>query len=220
MTISIAHRGASGYAPENTLLAFKKAIEMKASMIEIDVHKCLTGEIIVFHDEKINGKRIASMSLSEIKKIFLPQKQKIPTLQEAIEVISKKAILNVELKGKGIAVQVAKIIGEYIIKGWEYEHFIVSSFYYRELRQVKKEGQKIVTGLVFRGIPFGHVWLAKKIGASVIVSHRYYTTEWLVKRAKSIGLKTFVWTVNDEEEIKFFKEIKVDGIITDYPDKV
>ncbi len=220
MPLRIAHRGASAYAPENTLLAIKKAIDLKAGMIEIDVHKCLTGEIIVFHDEKIQNKKIMSTPLAEIKKICLPQNQKIPLLQEVIDLINRKAILNIELKGKDTAQGTASIIKKYVDKGWNYKDFLVTSYYYKELRQIKKTSQKIRTGLVFRGIPFGHVWLAKKIGCSTIISHKYHTTEWLVKRAKKAGLKIYVWTVNDEKEIKFFKEIKVDGIITDYPDKV
>ncbi len=220
MTITIAHRGASAQAPENTLLAIKKALEMKAGMIEIDVHKCLTGEIIIFHDEKINGKKISLMPFSEIKKITLEQKQKIPLLEEAIELINKKAILNIEIKGNNTAEKTVSIIQKYISKGWSYKDFIITSFTHKDLRKIKSSDQKINTGLIFRGIPFGHVWFAKKFRCSAIISHRYYTTEWLVKRAHNNGMKIFVWTVNEEKEIKFFKDIKVDGIITDYPDKI
>ena len=105
----IGHRGAKGHVAENTLVSIKKAMELGADGIEIDVFLCKSGEIVVFHDKKLdyltNGKGlIESKTLSELKKLrVLGTNEQIPTLNEVFDVIDKNTFLNIELKGSNTA---------------------------------------------------------------------------------------------------------------------
>ena len=106
--LKISHRGACGYEPENTLASFKKAIEINADMIELDVHVCKTGEVVVIHDEKVNrttnGKGYVSQkNLESLKKLDAGKGKKIPTLIEVLDLVNKRVKVNIELKGKKTA---------------------------------------------------------------------------------------------------------------------
>ena len=113
----IAHRGAFNEALENSMEGFKRAIELKADYIEFDVHQSSDGEIIIMHDTntiRMTGKEgaIKSMSITELKQLKLHNGEKIPTLQELIKVSKGKVKLLCELKSKGIALNVVKILRE------------------------------------------------------------------------------------------------------------
>ena len=104
----IGHRGAKGHVAENTLPSIAKAIELGVDGIEVDVFLCKSGELVVFHDKKLdrltNAKGyIESLEYDSIKKISVLGKYKIPTLDEVLELIGGKAFLNIELKGSGTA---------------------------------------------------------------------------------------------------------------------
>src|SRR5699024_1534805 len=111
---------------ENTLPSIKKAVEMRCDMIEIDVYKIKSGEVMVFHDttlERItNGKgAIEDYTFEELRKIKVAGEYQIPTLQEVIETIDRNAVLNIELKGKNTALASYKIVQDYLSKGWKSE---------------------------------------------------------------------------------------------------
>src|SRR6056297_2287931 len=106
MVLKIGHRGAMGYEPENTLRSFKKAIELNVDMVELDVYVCSSGELVVIHDDKVdkttNGKGyVSEKSFDELRKLDAGMGEKIPTLQEVLDLIDKRAKVNIELKGKG-----------------------------------------------------------------------------------------------------------------------
>ena len=132
--LKIAHRGARGYEPENTLKSFQKALDLHADGIELDVHLSSDGHLIVIHDETIdrttNGKGfVNTFSLAELKTFLIDDQYEIPTLKEVFDLVNKKCLINIELKGLGTADKVAALIEEYIAdQNWNYEHFIVSSF--------------------------------------------------------------------------------------------
>lgn len=112
------HRGAMGHATENTLASIKKGIELKADMLEIDVYKIKTGELVVFHDDDLdritNAKGIIEdYTFDDLRKVLVSGKHQIPTLQEVIETIDKRVVLNIELKGTNTATDTYRIIEEY-----------------------------------------------------------------------------------------------------------
>jgi len=105
MFLKIGHRGAMGYEPENTLRSFKKALDLKVDMIELDVYVCKSDELIVIHDDKVdrttNGQGyVVNKTFEELRTLDAGKNEKIPTLSEVLNLVNRKAKLNIELKGK------------------------------------------------------------------------------------------------------------------------
>ena len=144
MHLKIGHRGAPGYEPENTLRSFEKAISMGVDMVELDVHKCKSGELVVIHDKKVNrttNKKgfVKNKNLQQLKTLDAGKKEKIPTLKEVLDFINKRVKINIELKGPKTTEAVLKLIEEYINKKkWKYSQFIISSFDSRKIKKLSK----------------------------------------------------------------------------------
>ncbi|MWB94312.1 glycerophosphodiester phosphodiesterase [Flavobacterium sp. GA093] len=224
--LKIAHRGAKGYEPENTLAAFQKALDLNADGIELDVHLSSDGQIMVIHDETIdkmtNGKGfVNTLSLSELKSFLVADKYEIPTLKEVFDLVDKKCLINIELKSKETPQSVAALIKEYILdKNWSYEHFIVSSFDWSALQEVHNLNSKIPIGVLTEtdlelALAFAETIKAKAIHPDFHLLNQENTT-----RIQAHGLLVFPWTINELEDIQKIKKYKVNGIITDFPDKI
>lgn len=221
----IGHRGACGYAPENTLASFAKALEFNVEAVELDVHLAKSGELVVIHDEKIdrvsNGKGyVAEKTLEELKQYTLDEGEKIPTLEEVCDLIDRKCVINIELKGVATAGPVAKLITRYIVeKGWKFGDFFVSSFNHHELFAFHRILPQVQTGALLEGIPLHYAAFATDVGASHIVLYYQTIDELFIKDAHNRGLKVFVYPVDEPEEMERLIKIGVDGIITNYPDR-
>lgn len=218
--LKIGHRGAKGYVAENTLASFQKAIDLGADGIELDVHLSLDGKVIVIHDETVDrttsGKGfVKDYSATELKTFG------IPTLISVFELVNQKCFINVELKTYETADKVAELIQHYVAeKGWRYDDFIVSSFDWNALQQVHFLNDKIRIGVLTNTDLALALAFAKFIKAYSI--HPYYqllTTE-NVANMQSKNFKVYPWTINEPEDIIFVKSLNVDGIITDFPDRV
>ena len=141
--LSIGHRGAKGYIAENTLESINMAIELNVDGVEIDVFKCLSGELVLFHDKnlkKLTGKsgKIENLTINDLQKYLVLGKYKIPTLKDVLEKIKKPLLVNIELKGSGAAESTSKIIEDFSKRTlWKKENFIVSSFNWDELKKFR-----------------------------------------------------------------------------------
>jgi glycerophosphoryl diester phosphodiesterase len=223
--IAIAHRGASGYEPENTLAAFKKALELGVDMVELDVYVLEDGNVVVIHDKKVNrttnGKGyVRNKTVNELKQLDAGNGETIPTLQEVLDLVKRKAKVNIELKGKGTAQPVSNILKEYIQKkGWNYTDFLVSSFDHNELRAFTQLLPQILIGVLIIGI-FVQFDKYKKMNAYSVHMWSKLVRKSLIEKAHKRGLKLFVYTVNNSNEIKKMKDLGVDGIFSNYPDKI
>ncbi|NNL03142.1 MAG: glycerophosphodiester phosphodiesterase, partial [Eudoraea sp.] len=128
--LNIGHRGAMGHETENTLASIQKALDLNVDMIEIDVFKIASGEIVVFHDKKIdrltNGSGdTESLNLDDLDNLTLNGDHKIPLLIEVLDLIDHKVSLNIELKGPGTSTGVIQIINSYMEnKGWSLDDFL------------------------------------------------------------------------------------------------
>ncbi|TPG32634.1 glycerophosphodiester phosphodiesterase [Flavobacterium pectinovorum] len=224
--LKIGHRGARGYEPENTLKAFQKALDLNADGIELDVHLSSDGHIIVMHDETIdrttNGKGLVNnLSLSELKSFLIADQLEIPTLIEVFDLIDKKCLINVELKGVGTASKVVALIEEYISdKNWNYEHFIISSFEWNMLEEVHNLNSNIAIGVlteedIDKALAFGESIKAKAINPDYQLLNPENTKEIQEK-----GFQILPWTVDSPEDIQRIKNYNVDGIISDFPDRL
>ena len=226
MILKIGHRGAVGYEPENTLLSFKKAIELNVDMIELDVHVCKTGEVVAIHDDKVDrttdGKGyVAKKTFQKIRTLDAGKGQKIPMLQEVLDIVDRKARINIELKGKGTAKPVFGIIEKYVKeKGWSYDDFLVSSFNHHELQKFYQLNPKVRLGILIGRTAVGFERTAKKIHAYSVNAKMELVNKNFIDDARKKGLKVFVWTVNDFKDIERMKLLEVDGICSDFPDRL
>ena len=220
----MGHRGASAIAPENTLKAFKKAIELKADYIEFDVQKTLDGELVIAHDEdikRITGRNgvISKMSLSELKMLDFGEGEKIPTLEELVELTKNKIRLNCEIKVKGITEKVIEIL-----RKWDFlDTTIVSSFIHEELLEIQKLESSIkLASLEPTPGTIKIDWPKKKEMIEYCVHNKLYAINPIVMMvdkqfidfAHSKDIKVFPWTVDSRVSIKKLVRLGADGIIT------
>lgn len=224
--LNIGHRGAKGHEPENTLPSFQKALDLNVDGIELDVHVCKTGELIVIHDFTVdrttNGTGfISELSFSALKSLRIDGEIEIPTLQEVIDLVGKKCLINIELKGKNTAKPVSELIEKNRLENnFSYDEFIVSSFDYDELRQIHKLNNNLILGVLTEDNLQTAMEVARKISAKAVHPHFSLLTEENVREIQEQGFKIFPWTVNESEDIERIKNYKVDGIITDFPERI
>lgn len=226
MFYKIAHRGASGYVTENTLESMQKAIDLKVDAIELDVHVCASGEVLVFHDftldrlTNVEG-AISNYTLEKLENIKIHNQYKIPTLIEVLDLINGKCWLNIELKGENTAKPVFKILQDYISnKGWQNEDFLISSFQYTELDTFYKLNSCIPIAILTQASLEQAIEWALKFKAKAIHPHFSLLTEENCKKAINLGFKINTWTVNDIEDIEHLKRFPLNGIISDFPDRL
>ena len=220
----IGHRGAAGYEPENTLASFRKAMKFGVEMIELDVHLCKTGELVVIHDMRLerttNGKGIVSdKTLPELRKLDAGNGEKIPLLSEVFDLVDKKIVVNIELKGEKTAVALHKLIEKYVrYKNWSYENFIISSFDHYQLAEFHSLNKYCKISALICGVPLGYAAFGKKMDAYSVNIAKDFVSKKFVEDAKRRNLKVFAYTVNDFIDYERLNKLKVDGIFTNYPD--
>lgn len=222
------HRGACGYEPENTISSFKKALEIGVDGIELDVHVCATGELVVIHDDTVDRTTndhgyVADMSFKQLAELLVERNERISTLAEIINFIDRRVPINIELKGSGAARPVADLLHLYFKRGWSYDNFIVSSFNFAELEVFKQFCSMVKTGALFEkddqnndkiGI------LAKGCGANFIGIEVAMVTKKLVDSLHKEGFLVFAWTINDKKTAEEMRKLRLDGIFSNCPDKV
>lgn len=222
----IGHRGAMGHETENTLASIKKAMDLGVDMIEIDVFKIKSGEIVVFHDDTVdrltNGPgKIEEYNIVELRKLIVDGGHKIPMLQDVLKLIDNKVVLNIELKGANTADRVNFIMNYYIKdKNWSPDNFIISSFKWDELREIRKQNPEVAIAILTEENPVDAIPIAKELNAVAINPYFKELDETVAAQIKDAGFKVYTWTVNEPQDIEAMKEIGVDGIITNYPERV
>lgn len=230
----LAHRGFSAAAPENTLAAFKAAIEAGADGFELDVHMTKDGELVVIHDEMVdrttNGKGwVKDLTLSDIKVLdagswFSPQfaQEKVPTLGEVLELVGDTDhIVNVELKNYPIAYPglEEKVIKEVEKMGME-NRVILSSFNHLSVYRLHQLHPSLKLGILYDK-PISEPWAyAKGLGASAIHPHHSLVTEEIVTGAHDYGIQVRPYTVDHEDEARNLVAVGVDAIVTNVPDRL
>lgn len=224
--LKIGHRGACGHEPENTITSFKKALELNVDVIEFDVYTLKDGHTVVLHDDTLerttNGTgKIMDKTFEEIRKLDAGKGEKIPTLEEVLDVIDRKVLVDIELKGEKTAKPTLEIIEKYIKeKNWSYEDFLISSFNIRELKDLRNINKNIKVGILISKDPDNYYELAKELNAQFLGLDKELVNKEFIEKAHEKGLKVFSWTDNKIEEINKFKEFGIDGICSNYPDKL
>lgn len=224
--IVIGHRGAMGHETENTLASVQKAMDLGVDMIEIDVFKIESGEIVVFHDDTVDrlangGGKIEEYNISDLRKLILDGNHRIPMLQDVLKLIDHKVKLNIELKGLNTADRVNFITNYYIQeKGWKLEDFLISSFNWDELRDMRKLNENIPIAVLTEEDPMDAIPVGKELNAEAINLDYSTLTNENNSAIKNAGFKINAWTVNNAEDIIAMKRFGVHGIITNYPERV
>lgn len=226
MLLRLGHRGACGYAPENTIASFQKAIELNVDMMEFDVRLCKTGEVVVLHDEKVdrttNGYGVVSdLSLADIQSFDIKGGGKIPTLAEALDAIDRKTKVVIELKHVEVVEPTAALVRTYIEEhGWVPSDIFVTSFDHYALAHFRELLPGVGLAAILAGVPIGYAEFGERLGAySVNMAFPFLNREF-VEDAHRRGLKVFAWTVNEPEDIAWVKALGVDGIFSNFPDRV
>lgn len=223
--IKIGHRGAKGFVLENTISSVEHAIKSGSESIEIDVYRCKSGEIVVFHDETLerlaqSNERIEELDLHQIQKVRLEGDLYIPTLKELIEIADGRVQINIELKGSNTAKGTYKLVSEALKQPqWIHGDFLISSFLRNELTNYRALDDNIIIGVLTENEPLESLDFAKSIQAYAI--HPYFKTlkREEVEAIQRHGFKVFAYTVQTTREMQRMKKMGVDGVFCDYPGK-
>ncbi|WP_228027857.1 glycerophosphodiester phosphodiesterase [Costertonia aggregata] len=222
----IGHRGAMGHETENSLASVQKALDLGVDMIEIDVFKIDSGEIMVFHDAKVDrltngGGNIEEYNFFDLSQLQLDGGHKIPTLQDVLKLIDNKVVLNIELKGANTAETVNHIINYYIKeKDWSLNNFLISSFNWDELKQMRSLNKAVPIAVLTEEEPVDAIAIAKELNAEAINPNFKNLNRDNTIKIKEVGLKIYPWTVNEPQDILKMKRLGVNGIITNYPERI
>ena len=222
--LCIGHRGAKGHAPENTLKSIARGMELGAGWIEVDVYYA-DSHLVVIHDERLerttNGKgKLSDKSISYLRSLDAGNGEKIPLLEEVIDLVWKKAGLNIELKGPGTARPVIELLRKKLTPEWGVDKFLVSSFDHKMLHEVRDLDSAIRIGVLLDGTPGDYPWIAEGLNAYSVNQSLRHVNKKFVRDAHNRGFKVFVYTVNAPKDINKMMALGVDGVFTDYPDRL
>lgn len=232
--INFAHRGASGRYPENTILAFEKALEFGANGIETDVQMTKDGILVLMHDEMVNRTTdgigfVKDFTFSEIKKLdagsyFSKEyvNEKVTSVEELLLMVKgKNIILNFEIKNNIIEYpNIEEKLLDIIYRYGMQKNVIISSFNHYSMVKIKKLSSEIKTGLLYMENLYCPEKYAKYVGAEAIHPYYYSVNREIVNKVKQEGIMINTFTVNDTNYMKYLMDLGVDGIITNYPEKL
>lgn len=222
----IAHRGARAPdAPENTLAAFRRALDAGAPWIELDV-QLHRGRLWVLHDLRLerctDGRgRLRDHSVAALQALRVGgSAEGIPQLPEVLALVARRARLNIELKtAGGTAAALARVLRRCLKDGWQPDDFLVSSFHHPELRAFRRLLPRVPVGVIEAGVPLDLAAAASRLGARALSMALAFPDPALVRDAQRRGLEVFVYTVNDADELRRLRALGVDGVFTDFPER-
>jgi glycerophosphoryl diester phosphodiesterase len=213
----VGHRGAAGEKPENTVEAFKYAIELGVDVVECDVRRTKDGKLVVIHDD--NLKRIAGINVkvsdltySELRDVRIDG-ERIPLLEEVLNVVEGNCGLFIEIKEPETTELILKSVNSSVSKT-SWIGFI--SFYEEALVRVKEWNKNLTTGLIYSKPP-GKILDAKRIGCEFVLPKWYLSTEKAVNFAHRLGLRVVSWVIDDEKTLDKALKSKSDALATDFP---
>lgn len=226
----IGHRGMKKSAPENTMAAFKAAMEQGAEAIELDIHKARTGEIVVIHDADVarttdGTGSVPDMTWEQLQKVsagsrFGPEfaSERIPLLSDVLKLVNGKIVINIEVKNwpkryPGIDDDLIAMLKTYPYP----DKIVISSFDHELLRSIHDKAPQYKLAVLDSAILLDPKDYATKIGATYWHPDFHTLRADVVQRARNAGLKVNVWTVNKPDEWAEAINMGVDGICTDDP---
>jgi len=228
----IAHRGASGHAPENTLAAFKKALALGATFIETDLQLTRDARFVAIHDDTVdrttNGQgKIHDQTLAVLRRLDAGSwfgseyaGERIPTLDEILEFTKKNdVVFYLEMKPGGSWGGEHALVGALRETG-EAARAVVISFDASILATLRKIEPTLMTGVLYDGQIADPIQSAIEVGARQIVVRGDLVTPAMLERARKKDLQVVCWTINNPAHIRMLVAAGVDGIMSDYPDRI
>ena len=225
-TLVIGHRGAKGHLAENTLPSIDKAMYLGVDGVEIDIFRCASGELVVFHDQTLQKLTnatgyIEQLDLDSIRKIEVLGGFTIPTLEEVLNLIDGQVSLNIELKGSQTALLTDSLLKIFFMyEAWSPEKILISSFNWDELKVFYNINKEVPIAVLTEDDPIDAIPVAQSLKAKAINPNFKSLTKENVDKIKKVGIQIFPWTVNQPDDISRMIDLGVDGIITDFPERV
>ena len=230
----LAHRGASGTAPENTIAAFKKAMVDGCDGFEFDVQQTKDGKMVIFHDWTLertsNGNGyVREHTLEELKKLDAGswfseefKEEKIPTLEETLDLIPDHMLINIELKEEYSRERGSEKILVDIIQQYPTKNIIVSSFSHNLLKNIKSLDPSIKIGILVESTLVNLDKYIENLGFELSAYHpaKSFILQEDVNYLNSKNIDINVWTVNTSKDAKILKEMGITRIITNYPKEI
>jgi len=208
----IGHRGCADRFPENSLAAIRGSAD-HVDMVEIDVQRCVSGELVVFHDDTLDRLtdstgRVSETPLAKIQSLRIGDSEEtIPTLEAALDALPPETGINVELKQAGMVDDVVSLL-----EGLDHD-VLVSSFEPEALAEFARE--PIPTAYLFAGSVAENVGTAAELGCDAIHPLYELVDETLIEQARSHGFSVNAWTVPTAEDVTELRKLGVDGVIVD-----
>ena len=223
----IAHRGASGHLPENTLAAYQRAVEQRADMIEIDLHRSRDGAIAIAHDPDLSALggsgQIADASLAELGALDAGGGEGVPTLEQVLDRFGEQIPFNLEIKrGRGgeypeLEARALEAVARRGLLG----RTLFSSFEDGVLERLRAQAQEARIGcLVSPRRPERPLERARAVGAESLHPWVGLVTPDLIRAAHGDGLAVYVFTVDAADEMRRLLDLGVDGLFTNFPDRL
>ncbi|NIB41827.1 glycerophosphodiester phosphodiesterase [Pseudomaricurvus alkylphenolicus] len=221
----IAHRGGSQRHTENTLNAFEESLALGVDAIEIDVW-LVGGQLLVTHDRRLGNTlpgqgRLLEYHPDHLRNLELDCGSRVATLQEVLTLLGDRVTLNIELKGPGCATPVAQALQAYCSDhGLNYDSYVISSFDHRQLYQFRSHLPEVRIGVLTLGIPLDYAACGEALHAWSFHPNIDFINQALVDDAHRRGFQVWVYTVNEIDDLQWMMEMGVDGVFTDYPQRV
>ncbi len=221
MTLRIGHRGAGGHAPENTLAAIECSMTLHAHLVEVDVRATSDNQLVLLHDATLdrttNGHGpIVSQRWSDLQELRGHDGQLLPLLADALCTASGRIGMMIEIKTEGIAKQICRTVREVQFSG----PLIYASFFHDELLAVRREEPLAQTMALIEAVPVNQTAFAKDAHASHVGVAFETLTPSFLKALHDRSLRVFTYTVNEPADIQTARAMGVDGIISDYPERL
>jgi glycerophosphoryl diester phosphodiesterase len=213
----IGHRGAAAVAPENTLSAISRAIEIGVDAVEVDVRMTKDEQVVVIHDEAVdrttNGTgRVEELHLHEIKRLDAGRGECVPTLEEVFDFVGNRVRIFVELKEGKTEEAVVELIRAHQL----FDTTVVISFWHRLVRRVKELDRRVRTGVLMVGCP-ADAAVAFAARADCFMMKYTFVDKAFVDVAHRNGLQVFIWNIDEGHLAQPYAAMGVDGIGSNDP---
>lgn len=216
MTLVIAHRGASAYEPENSLAAFRRAVDLGADGVELDVHETADGRLVVVHDAELQGRPIRDLPLDQVRCHRLPNGEPVPTLDEALTVLGEAMLAFVEVKALS-ATGDATLFG-IIDASPAPRRCRIHSFDHRIVRRLGTARRDVPVGALSASYVIDPVAQVRAAGAQALWQQQDLVDAALVDALHDAGREVYAWTVDEPARIRWLSGCGVDGVCTNRPD--
>ena len=214
----IAHRGASAAETENSLAAFRAAMNLGADAVELDAHATADGSVVVHHDATVGDIHIPTSPLERVRQHRLPNGEHVPTLSEVLNLLDEGVMVFVEVKTLDADYQ-ARFL-EVLASGPAPGNYHVHSFDHRIVHRLLKAHDGLVGGVLSTSYPLNPLIQLEQSGATELWQSQELMDDELVAAVHAFGAKIIPWTVNDPARMEEFIDMGVDGICTNFPDRL